>query len=406
MSLSKGRVLAVAAILGVLGSCSIAPPSPPSSPAPGATKPETAPADAAAPVAVPAVAAPTAAPPVAPLVRKTAKSRWVSVPWDELPGWPHDATISAWPSLLKSCERPAAGWTATCESARSLREPDEARVRGWLQSHLQPYRVEPLDGAGDGLITGYYEPLFAASRTRRPGFQVPLYAPPADLAKRKPWWTRAQIESDPAARAALRGREIAYVADPLDALVLHIQGSGRLRIVEPDGRTRLVRAAFAGHNDHPYRSIGRWLVEQGELTLEQASWPGIKAWARAHPGRVRELLNVNPRYVFFREEPLADPSVGPVGAQGVPLTPGRSIAVDKESIPYGTPVWIDTTEPAVGAAAARTRALQRLVVAQDTGGAITGALRADYFWGWGDGAEEFAGRMKQTLRMWVLIPRS
>ncbi len=398
-SLSKGHALAVGAILGVLGSCSIAPPSPPSPP----EKSEPAPVDAAPPVAA-APLSPPAKP--APQVRKTSKSRWVSVAWDELPGWPHDATISAWPSLLKSCERPAAGWSATCESARSLREPDETRVRGWLQTHLQPYRVEPLDGAGDGLITGYYEPLFAASRVRRPGFQVPLYAPPADLAQRRPWWTRAQIESDAKVRAALRGREIAFLADPLDALVLHIQGSGRLRIVEPDGRTRLVRAAFAGHNDHPYRSIGRWLVEQGEITLEQASWPGIKAWARANPARVRGLLNVNPRYVFFREEPLADPSVGPVGAQGVPLTPGRSIAVDKESIPYGTPVWIDTTEPAVGAAAPRARALQRLVVAQDTGGAITGALRADYFWGWGDGAEEFAGRMKQTLRMWVLIPRS
>jgi len=340
------------------------------------------------------------------MVRTTPKSRWVSVAWDELPGWPHDTTIYAWPSLLKSCERPAAGWAAACESARSLRDPDESRVRSWLQTHLQPFRVEPLEGSGHGLITGYYEPLVVASRTRRPGFQVPLYAAPADLAKRKPWWTRAQIESEPVARAALRGREIAFVADPLDALVLQIQGSGRLRIAEPDGRTRLVRAAFAGHNDHPYRSIGRWLVEQGALTLEQASWPGIKAWARANPGRVRELLNVNPRYVFFREEPLADPSVGPLGAQGVPLTPGRSIAVDKESIPYGTPVWIDTTEPGVGDLPPRARALQRLVVAQDTGGAITGPLRADYFWGWGDGAEEFAGRMKQTLRMWVLIPRT
>ena len=314
--------------------------------------------------------------------------------------------ILAWPSLLKSCDRPAAGWNTACASARSLRDPDENRVRGWLQAHLQPFRVEPLEGAGDGLITGYYEPLIEASRTRRAGFTVPLYGPPADLARRKPWWTRAQIAAEPAARAALRGREIAFVADPLDALVLQIQGSGRLLLTEPGGTPRIVRAAFAGHNDHPYRSIGRWLVEQGALTLDQASWPEIKAWARANPSRVREMLNVNPRYVFFREEALPDPSVGPLGAQGVPLTPGRSIAVDKESIPYGTLVWIDTTEPAVGTALARPRALQRLVVAQDTGGAITGPLRADYFWGWGDGAEEFAGRMKQPLRMWVLVPRA
>jgi membrane-bound lytic murein transglycosylase A len=397
LSSLRSRALAVGAILGVLASCSMPPVSPPLAPA---EKPEATP-----PVAAPPVTAPPSKPSVAPVVRTTAKSRWVSVAWDELPGWPHDTTIYAWASLLKSCERPAPGWATACESARSLREPDEARVRGWLQTHLQPYRVEPLNGGSDGLITGYYEPLIAASRTRRAAFQVPLYAPPSDLAKRKPWWTRSQIESEPAARAALRGREIAYVADPLDALVLQIQGSGRLRITEPDGRTRLVRAAFAGHNDQPYRSIGRWLVEQGALTLEQASWPAIKAWARANPARVREMLNVNPRYVFFREEPLADPSLGPLGAQGVPLTPGRSIAVDKDSIPYGTPVWIDTTEPAAPPAAPTPRPLQRLVVAQDTGGAITGALRADYFWGWGDGAEEFAGRMKQTLRMWVLIPR-
>src|SRR6185437_15370562 len=140
----------------------------------------------------------------------------------------------------------------------------------------------------------------------------------------KPWFTRAQIESDTAARNALRGREIAYVADPLDALLLHVQGSGRLLISEPDGRRHVVRAAFAGHNDQPYQSVGRWLVERGAFTLEQASWPAIKAWARAHPARVGELLNANPRYVFFREEPLADPAAGPLGAQGVALTPGRS----------------------------------------------------------------------------------
>jgi len=183
----------------------------------------------------------------------------------------------------------------------------------------------------------------------------------------------------------------------LDALALQIQGSGRVRISEPDGTQRVVRLAFAGSNEQPYRSVGGWLLQQG--AVRDASWPGIKAWAARNPQRVNEMLWSNPRVVFFREEPLSglDAAFGPRGAQGVPLTPGRSIAVDKESIPYGTPVWLDSSGPAV--------ALQRLVLAQDTGSAIVGPLRADYFTGWGPEAGELAGRLKQPLRMWVLWPR-
>jgi len=241
--------------------------------------------------------------------------------------------------------------------------------------------------------------MFEARRQPGGAYRHPLYGPPADLAHRRPYWTRQQIDTVPAARDSLRGREIAYVANPLDVLVLHIQGSGRLRITEPDGSQRTVRVAFAGHNDHAYRSVGRWLIDQGELQAGQASWPAIKDWAQRNPGRVDELLWANPRYVFFREEPLPDPAVGPRGAQGVPLTPGRSIAVDPKSVPYGTPAWIDTTVPLTGTP------LRRLVFAQDTGSAIIGAVRADYFWGWGSDAAEQAGRMRQPLRMWVLWPR-
>ena len=332
------------------------------------------------------------------------RSRWVPVDWAALPGWSQDQVMFAWPALLRSCQRPTPAWATACAEALALRSPHETTVRQWMQRRLQPYRVESRETpAADGLITGYYEPLIEARRTQDAKFRVPLYRLPADFGRRKPYWSRAQLDTVPAARAALKGNELAYVADPLDALVLHIQGSGRLLLTEPDGRQRLVRAAFAGHNDHPYRSIGRWLVDQGAFTLEQASWPAIKAWARANPRRVQEMLQINPRYVFFREEPLPDPTIGPLGAQGVPLTPGRSIAVDKESIPYGTPVWIDTTEPSP-VPQPTPRPLQRLVMAQDTGGAIVGALRADYFWGWTEGADEFAGRMKQPLRMWVLWP--
>jgi membrane-bound lytic murein transglycosylase A len=336
-------------------------------------------------------------PPSASVLRE--RSRWVPVTWQELPGWNSDTPQAAWPALLQSCQRSPPAWTALCDSAQRDPPRSDGQLRDWLTRNLQPYRVESLDGAPGGLITGYYEPLFDARREPGGPFRVALYSPPTDLATRRPYWTREQLDTSPAAQAALRGREIAYVANPLDALVLQIQGSGRLRITEPDGRVRLVRLAYAGHNDHPYRSVGRWLIDQGELQAGQASWPAIKSWSQRNPARLEELLWANPRYVFFREEPLPDPAVGPRGAQGVPLTPGRSIAVDPRSVPYGTPVWIDTTEPL------SSSPLRRLVLAQDTGSAIVGAVRADYFWGWGDEAAEQAGRMRQPLRMWVLWPR-
>lgn len=364
------------------------------------------------PVLPPVVTAPpvTPAPPVATPegpTRPTGRGRWVASDWSALPGWQDDTVLAAWPALLKSCQKPSPLWAQSCAAARVLGPAaDEAQVRDYLQRALRPWRVESNDGIADGLITGYFEPLVEASRTQTARFGVPLYGPPADLALRKPWYTRAQIDTLPEAQAALKGREIVWVADPLDALLLQIQGSGRVALNEPGGTRRTVRLAYAGHNDQPYQSIGRWLVDQGAFTLEQANWPAIRNWARSNPQRVREMLQANPRYVFFREEPLPDPALGPLGAQGVPLTPGRSIAVDKESIPYGTPVWIATTEPQPWSPTPPPpRPLQRLVMAQDTGSAITGAVRADYFWGWGDGAEDRAGRMKQPLRMWVLWPR-
>lgn len=330
------------------------------------------------------------------------RSRWVAVSFADLPGWESDRLRELWPALVRGCDKAAPEWAAFCADARGIAATvpaDDAALRRWLEQRLQPYRIEAPDGAVEGLATGYFEPLVEASRLPRGGFRTPLHALPADLATRKPYWTRQQLETLPVAQASLRGREIAWVDDPLDALLLQVQGSGRLRLTEPDGRARLVRVAYAGHNDHPYKSVGRWLIDQGELKAGEASWPAIRDWARRHPRRVSELLWSNPRVVFFREEPLPDPAVGPRGSAGVPLTPGRSIAVDPLSVPYGTPVWLDTTEP-LG-----TTALRRLVMAQDSGSAIVGAVRADYFWGWGDEAEQQAGRMKQPLRMWALWPK-
>jgi membrane-bound lytic murein transglycosylase A len=348
-------------------------------------------------VATAPAAAASAAPAGAVLQRP--RSRWVAVDWAELPGWQADATRAVWPALQRGCDKPAPGWETLCAAARSVVPATDADARAWLQQRLQPYRIEAADGAAEGLVTGYFEPLVEAQRHRQAPYRVPLHALPDDLAARKPYWTRQQIDTLPAAQGALRGRELAYVADPLDALLLQVQGSGRLALAEANGTRKLVRVAYAGHNDQPYKSVGRWLIEQGELKPEQASWPAIRAWAKAHPKRLNELLWSNPRYVFFREEPLPDPSLGPRGAQAVPLTPGRSIAVDPLSVPYGTPVWLDTTEPLAATP------LRRLVMAQDTGSAITGAVRADYFWGWGDEAEQQAGRMKQPLKMWALWPR-
>ena len=374
----------MAAILGLLGACASPPSNPPAPAAPGA------------PTAVSGM-------PSVPMVNPTivrARARWVPVEWADLPGWQADSLSELWPALLRGCERPAPAWVATCAQARGEPPPPgDAAVRAWLQRRLKSYRIEALDGTSEGLVTGYVEASLRASRVERGEFRVPLYALPVDLATRKPYWTRQQLDTLPAARAALRGRELAYVRDPLEALYLHIQGSGRVRITEADGSSRLVRLAFAGHNDQTYQSVGGWLVAQGQMSAAQASWPAIKAWAKQNPKRVNELLWANPRYVFFREEPLPDPLLGPKGAQGVALTPGRSVAVDPLSIPYGTPLWLATTAPLT------STPLRRAVMAQDTGSAITGAVRADYFWGWGEDAEAQAGRMKQPLQMWALWPK-
>jgi len=269
----------------------------------------------------------------------------VPVWWSELPGFGDDRVRELWPALLAGCAKPADGWASLCSLAHALQPADDAQARDFLQRTLQPYRVESLDGQTVGLATGYFEPLLAASRVPRGAQRTALLRPPADLATRKPWWTRAQLDTVPAARASVRGYEIVYVADPLDALLVQVQGSGRVRVTEADGRARLSRLAYAGHNDHAYKSVGRWLIEQGELRGDEASWPAIRDWARRYPGRVNELVWSNPRVVFFREEPLPDEGVGPRGAQGVPLTPGRSVAVDPLAVPYGTVLWLDTTEP-------------------------------------------------------------
>jgi membrane-bound lytic murein transglycosylase A len=336
----------------------------------------------------------------APAAISQSKSRWVKSNWSDLPGVENDNLNEAWAAWLQSCSRNAVAASPLCQTLKRLDGQSVAHQRTWLMQNFQPYRVESLQSTpnpANGLLTAYYEPVLEASKVSKPGFSVPLYSPPANLKSRSPWYTREEIGKLPAAQNALKGKELAFLADPIDAMILHIQGSGRLWVTQADGSRKQIRLAFAGTNDQPYQSIGRWLLDQN-LTKD-ATWPGIKAWLAQNPKRTQELLAKNPRFVFFKEEALSaqDALLGPKGAQGVPLTAGRSIAVDPGSIPYGTPVWLVSQGP-------QTQ-LQRLVIAQDTGSAILGAVRADFYVGSGDAAGELAGRLKQDMKAWVLLPR-
>jgi membrane-bound lytic murein transglycosylase A len=357
------------------------------------------PATPVAPAAQAPAPAPLAAPAPAPAgAWQPSKSRWVPVPWSDLPGFDKDNLFEAWNAWIKSCERPGPTFAPLCADVRRLSIGSADEQRAWMIERLQPLRVESLSGVADGQLTSYFEPIFRASRQQSAAFNVPLYQAPATLRRGQPWFSRQDIDTLPEAQAALQGLEIAWLEDPIDALLLHIQGSGRLRLIEADGLQRTVRVAFAGSNEQPYRSVNAWLQEQGVSKLNP--WPdATKAWAAQNPQRVQQLLWSNPRYIFFKEEPLSaiDSSTGPRGAQGVPLTAGRSIAVDPGSIPYGTPVWLSTPGPSVQ--------LQKLVMAQDTGSAIVGAVRADYFAGTGPEAGALASKVNQPLRLWVLWPR-
>lgn len=393
----------IACLAALLAACA-APPAPPT------PAPPTPPAAAACP-------APTTCPacPVCPIVPEAKKAPTLApAAFSDVPGWQTDRIADAWPAFVAGCAtlRNRDAWRAVCERAGGP-APNEREARAFFESQFVPWRVQNPDGTETGLVTGYYEPLLRGSRTRVKPFLTPLHAPPDDLIvvdlgdvvpetknmrlrgrldgrRLVPYFTREEIERG---AAPVGGKELLWVDDPVEAFFLQIQGSGRVRL--PDGQ--LVRVGYADQNGHPYRSIGRHLVEAGELKLEQASMQGIQAWARANPAKLDALLNVNPSYVFFRELPRADG--GPLGALGVPLTPERSIAVDPRAVPLGAPVFLATTRPN------SNTPLARLVMAQDTGGAIRGNVRADYFWGFGADAGREAGRMRQTGRMWVLLPR-
>ncbi len=336
--------------------------------------------------------------------------------WSDLPDWLAQDLSASWPALMQTCSalRLKANWLPLCAAAAALDADDALAQRTFYEKWFTPYKVLNPDGSDTGLVTGYYEPLLQGSRKQSKRFAYPLYAPPDDMlevdmgelypqfrgkivrarlqGKRVvPYFNRAEIDAGQA--PALHGRELFWVEDPVELFFLQIQGSGRIQL--EDGS--YAKVGYAEQNGHPYASIGRRLIDMGELSPEQASMQGIKNWVEKNPEQLEVLLGHNPSYVFFREMP--DSLSGPIGALGVPLTNEYSIAVDRRTVPLGVPVFLATTQPN------SSDPLNRLVFAQDTGGAIKGAVRADFFWGFGEMAGHRAGRMKQSGRMWILFPK-
>lgn len=355
------------------------------------------------------------------------------VAFDALPGWSADDLSGARQAFARSCKRllavaseasvgtpaletQAGDWQPACTALADV-PADPELMRAFFEAHFDPFLArDAADGdaedADQGLFTGYFEAELNGSRVQDEIYATPLYAKPGDLVtvdlglfdadlrgkgvvgivengKLKPYPTRGDIEA-----GALAGQdlELLWIDDAIDAFLLQVQGSGR--VILPDGE--VVRVGFAAHNGHGYRSIGRRLIDLGELQAHQASWSGIRNWIQNNPNKARDLFAFNPRFIFFR----LLTGEGPIGAEGVALTPERSLAVDTRFIPLGMPLWLDTVRPGGGEIP-----MQRLMVAQDKGGAIKGVVRGDFFWGYGDAALAEAGRMKSRGRYFLLLPK-
>jgi membrane-bound lytic murein transglycosylase A len=351
--------------------------------------------------------------------------------FSDLEGWGDAVLAPALEAFLRSCTvlndaapdtvmrgagygGTAAEWRAPCTAAQDIDLDDQAAIETFFTMAFVPYRVS--DGENiEGLFTGYYEPELRGSRTRQGVYQTPLYALPSDLVSVDLGLFREELQGQRIAGRVEGGRllpfapraeivatglntaePLVYVDDPADAFFLQIQGSGR--IVLDDGE--VMRAAYAGQNGHPYTAIGAALIRRGEMTREEVSMQAIRNWLATHPDQAADLMNENASYVFFTLEALPDVSSGPRGSQGVALTPGASIAVDAGQHMLGAPFWVAATAPSINGEAL----FHRLMIAQDTGGAIRGAVRGDVFWGFGENAGEIAGRMRSSGTLAVLLP--
>ena len=356
------------------------------------------------------------------------------VPFHALPGWEADDHAAALGALRRSCATLAAraddealdtaplggrvgAWRAVCAGIEGVEGAEEARA--FFESRFAAYEARNNADA-EGLFTGYYEPELRGAERSGVRYTVPLYRRPPDLVSAdlglfrsrlageriagrvsegalRPYASRAEID---AGALAGRGLELAWVDDAVDAFFLHIQGSGLIAF--EDGSTR--RIAHAASNGHAYHAIGRTLVERGALAAEDVSMPSIRAWLAANPAQASALMQENPSYIFFRWLEEDEAAEGPLGAQGVALTPGRSLAVDRRFVPLTAPLWLETGVPGPDPAG-KDRRVRRLMVAQDSGSAIRGPVRGDVFWGTGDEAGAIAGRMKHAGRYWLLLPR-
>ncbi len=299
----------------------------------------------------------------------------------DLPGWEQDNFSEALPALLKSCQKPSEQWADFCEDLQDYRYATSSQIKAFLEQRLTPYIVVSY-GKPNGTFTGYYEAELTGTRERVHDGQVPIYGLPDGYENGEKYDSREDIEED-----GIDAPIIAWADDPVELFILHVQGSGRM--ITPDGEIKL---GYAGNNGRTFVGLWTLLREYGVTGLH--SMPQMKAWLQAHPKEAREIMQGNPRYIFFKEN-YGD---SPYGSAGAVLTPKRSIAVDRQYIPMHTPMWLDTKDP-------NGIPLQRLVVAQDVGNAIKGPVRADFFWGHGEEAFNNAGRMKSNGRYFILLPK-
>jgi membrane-bound lytic murein transglycosylase A len=339
------------------------------------------------------------------------------VQWNEIEEkMKQDEPNQAWSAWLHGCEKliEKTDWKVSCEAAKNLSSPSNKEVINYLHTYFNLYKAKNRDGSSKGLITGYYQPLLMGSRTKTKKYKIPLYSPPLDLItvdlseiypelkykrlrgrvegnKLIPYLTRKEIAKKD---FPLQGNELMWVENSVESFFLEIQGSGVIKF--EDGSTTQV--GYADQNGHPYRSMGLALIRQGELQRNKVSMQSIKAWARKNKRKLQKFLNANPSTVFFRELPSGLP--GPIGALGVPISSERSVAIDRKFIPLGAPIFLSTTEPN------SKISLNKFMIAQDTGGAINGGVRADFYWGQGKVAGLKAGSMKQSGEMWVMLPKT
>ncbi|AIK97018.1 hypothetical protein ID47_10175 [Candidatus Paracaedibacter acanthamoebae] len=327
------------------------------------------------------------------------------VSFSSLPGWEEDKQLLALPALHKSCQvilkkspgapmvtqadgsGRAGDWFGFCKKLQSNNFKSHKQLRGFLETHISPYQIA-ASGNTEGVFTGYYEPILNGSLRRHGKYQTPLYKMPGKGINYK-------IPRSRIVKGALKGRglELVWVDDPVEAFFLQVQGSGRIRL--DNGRE--IKLGYAGQNGYPYFPIGKALLDKGALQHGHVTMQSIKKWLHAHPRQAESIMSQNQSYVFFK---INNTPGGPIGSHGVPLTPHRSMAIDRSFISLGTPVWLHATHPDH-----HKPYLKKLMVAQDTGGAIKGAVRGDYFWGSGSAAATYAGAMNAKGHLYVLLPR-